>query len=159
MLNLLDKYRHFAGDIAGTTTMGKFRYPALCVLAALAGAIGFASSASALLVSVGGLDVADTSQVGGLPLVAAGSPGGFFKSAGSLVPWWSPQDATNFTVTSEGVKANLHSPEVDADDVFAYLDDSNTLPEPMTWAMMLAGFAVLGFVASHRTRKKDIAII
>jgi hypothetical protein len=32
-----------------------------------------------------------------------------------------------------------------------------TVPEPATWAMMLAGFVGLGSVTLHRRRKSDIA--
>ena len=33
------------------------------------------------------------------------------------------------------------------------------IPEPSTWAMMLAGFAGLGLVAFRRSRKRDISVV
>jgi hypothetical protein len=33
----------------------------------------------------------------------------------------------------------------------------NAIPEPSTWAMMLTGFAVLGFAGLRRKRPKQLA--
>ncbi len=59
---------------------------------------------------------------------------------GSLLPAWPGQ-----------------SPEGGAPNYFSYSGSVSAVPEPATWATMLAGFAVLGFVGYRRNRIASVA--
>lgn len=50
--------------------------------------------------------------------------------------------------------------DYDYNDVqFVFANVANAVPEPSTWAMMLLGFAGLGFGAFRRARKSDVSIV
>jgi hypothetical protein len=59
---------------------------------------------------------------------------------GSILPAWPGQ-----------------SPEGGAPSSFTYSGSASAVPEPATWAMMLAGFAGLGFLGYRRNKMASVA--
>ena len=62
-----------------------------------------------------------------------------------------------FTFTGTGSDtlsiSNQNNPSYQVIDNVSVTGSGSTIPEPSTWAMMLIGFAGLGFVGYRRTRK------
>jgi hypothetical protein len=106
---------------------------------------------------LGNFDVTFTAMWNGQPIYAVFSPdntqdGG--NVAGTFVGWegidpagWSESLYDDHSSTEEGVLANIYvgSPR-------------STVPELSTWAMMLMGFAGLGYAGHRVARKRGAAV-
>ncbi len=73
---------------------------------------------------------------------------GLITAAGDAAPlgfalsFLNPGDANNQTLVTESTDLSRTSP----------------VPEPSTWALMLLGFAGLGYAAFRRRRKEDLSL-
>jgi PEP-CTERM motif len=98
------------------------------------------------------ITLADGGSASGL-LYDDGRPfGGLVVSSSAGLP--------SFQATPEEFDAAT-GPDPGTDDVgssFTFLQVSGAIPEPSTWAMMLLGFAGLGYVGYHTVRQAAVAV-
>jgi hypothetical protein len=93
---------------------------------------------------VGNFEVTFTAMWDGKPIYSQFSPtnnvtGGFVGWEGIDQNGWSETTYDNHTGTTAGVLANIYV-------------GTPTTPEPSTWAMMLLGFAGLGYAGYRKAR-------
>jgi probable HAF family extracellular repeat protein len=117
----------------------------------------------------GALDGAPIEWSGG-SIIHLGYPAGSsfssvsgINNAGQIVGWSEYTDSLETTVWSDGTAitlgalpgANANQPLAinDAGLVVGFSGPVNSVPEPSTWAMMLLGFAVLGYAGYRRSAR------
>jgi PEP-CTERM motif len=104
---------------------------------------GCAAEGYSYCAPVGNFKVTFTAMWDGVPIFSQFSPssnltGGFVGWEGIDQNGWSETTADNHQGTTAGVLANIYV-------------GTPTVPEPSTWAMMLAGFAGLGYLGYRKT--------
>lgn len=106
--------------------------------------IGFGPDSNSTATSVGGAPVTQS-------LVDVGINGVYQSFAGSTAGWTS---GNSLTFTATGASTTLSFKTADTYSEYVGLDNVavNAVPEPETYAMMLAGLGALGFVARRRRK-------
>lgn len=77
---------------------------------------------------------------------------GGFADGSKTVPFYASTDGTSWTPFDDGIQSGVGQPEF---KIFGA--PVPQVPEPAPWAMLLLGFAGLGFVASRRERKYPVS--